>query len=212
MAAIDASAPATALDSSSRSLVALVGLTALASGVSMLLVGVMLPALHSHPVAIIAAEANQAAAAPLAVRQDVAQVPEDSPLIASRDPFSVAHRAGPITTHDHRNAEQSASVRPGLDLRGGSPRPSPCLKTDLERGTRAESAPLATIPLKRDPREVLITLVAAQHGGPGTWSGPCLMRRLTVQDPGHVDSDDRIANALVAPAPVSSPQRRTGPR
>ena len=115
-------------------------------------------------------------------------------------------------THDDLAAGQTSAVHPDPVIRAGSPRLSPCVKIDDERGTRAESAQLATIQLKRDPREVLITLVAAQHGGPGIWSGPCLMRRLTVQDPGQTDSDDRIANALVAPAPVSSPQRLTGPR
>jgi hypothetical protein len=68
-----------------------------------------------------------------------------------------------------------------------------------------------TIPLRRDPREVLITLAAMQHDGPGIWSGPCLMRRLTVQDPGQAASDARIANALVALAPPAAPQRTTGP-
>jgi hypothetical protein len=89
--------------------------------------------------------------------------------------------------------------------------PSACLNEELARGTRAEPAPLATILLQRDPREFLITLAAVQHGGPGTWSGPCLMRRLTVQDPGQANSDDRIANALVAVAPLAAPQRPTGP-
>jgi hypothetical protein len=37
------------------------------------------------------------------------------------------------------------------------------------------------------------------------------MRRLTVQDPGQANSDDRIANALVAVAPLAAPQRPTGP-
>ena len=115
-------------------------------------------------------------------------------------------------THDDLAAGQISAVHPDPDIRAESPRLSPCLKIDDERGTRAESAQLATIPLKRDPREVLITLVAAQHGGPGIWSGPCLMRRLTLQDPGQADSDDRFANALVAPAPMAPLQQPTGPR
>jgi hypothetical protein len=214
MTAIRASTPATALDPYSRSPVAFVlGLVAFISGFTVIVAGAVLPDLTSHPVAVLATAANQAAAAPIAVRQDVARVPEDPHLLpASSDPSSTTRRSGLITTQDHRNAEQIAPVRPGPDIRGQSPRLSPCLKSNLERGTRAESAHLATIPLRRDPREALITLAAEQHGGPGPWSGSCLMRRLTVQDPGQADSDDRIANALVAPAPVSSPQRLTGPR
>jgi hypothetical protein len=102
---------------------------------------------------------------------------------------------------------------PGPDphVPGRSRGPSACLNEEFARGTRAESAQLATILLQRDPREFLITLAAVQHGGPGTWSGPCLMRRLTVQDPGQANSDDRIANALVALAPLAAPQRPTGP-
>jgi hypothetical protein len=214
MTAIRPLAPATALDPYSRSPVAFVlGLVAFISGFTVIVAGAVLPDLTSHPFAVLTTAANQAATASIAVRQDAVRVTEDPHLLpASSDLGSAARQAGPIRTQTHRNAEQIAPVRLGLDIRGGVSRPSPCLKSDLERGTRAESAHLATIPLQRDPREALITLAAEQHGGPGSWSGSCLMRRLTVQDPGQADSDDRIANALVAPAPVASPQRLTGPR
>ena len=214
MTAIDASAPVTALDPNSRYPVMLVvGLVAFIFGFTVLVAGAVLPDLTSHPVTVLATAANQAATAPIAVRQDIARVPENPHLLpASRDSGSTARRTGPIMTQDHRNAEQIAPVRSGHDIRGRSPRPSPCLETDLERGTRAESAHLATIPLQRDPREALLVLAAAQHGGPGSWSGSCLMRRLTGQDPGQAASDDRITNALIAPAPMASPRRLTGPR
>jgi len=108
--------------------------------------------------------------------------------------------------------EPHPAAGPDSYVPGRSRWPSACLEEELARGTRAESAQLATILLQRDPREFLITLAAVQHSGPGKWSGPCLMRRLTVQDPRQADSDDRIANALVALAPLAAPQRPTGPR
>jgi hypothetical protein len=63
---------------------------------------------------------------------------------------------------------------------------------------------LRSDPHHEDPRAVLLQLAAAHHGRGGTCSGSCLMRRLTIQDPGQVDSDDRIANALFAPALMES--------
>ena len=213
MAAIYASASATASDSSSRSLRTLVvGLTALASGVGMLLVSVELPALPSRPVAIIAAAANRMDPAPVVNPQDVARAPGSPRLLtASNGPSFVVRSAGATMTDDNLAAGQISAVRLDPDIRAGSPRPSPCLEIDHEQGTRAEPAPVVTIPLRRDPREVLITLAAMQHGGPGIWSGPCLMRRLIVQDPGQAASDARITNALVALAPPAAPQRTTGP-
>jgi hypothetical protein len=214
MTAIHASAPTTALDRSRRSPAMLVvGLVACVCGFAVLVASAVLPGLTPHPGAIPAAAANQPAAAPTAVRHDAARIIDDPRrLPATSDPAPTTRRAGPITTHDHYNAELIASERPGLDTRGGSPRPSLCLEVDLGRGTRAESAHLATLPLQRDPREALLTLAAAQHGGPGSWSGSCLMRRLSLQEPMRADSDDRISNALVAPAPTAPPQRLTGPR
>ena len=166
-----------------------------------------------HAVEVPGAATKQTSAASLAVRHPATRAIGQPQLLISADALHGAgDTSGSITMHHHRKAGPMALVRPGIDIRGGSPRPSPCLKTDLEQGTRAESAQLATIPLRRDPREALIMLAAVQHGGPGTWSGSCLMRRLTVQDPVQADSDDRIANALAAPDFVASPQPADGPR
>ena len=128
----------------------------------------------SHPVEIPSEEPDQAAVAPFDVRQDVVRVPGKPFLIAVGDLPADGTRTGVA---------------------------SGCLETDLGRGTRSESAHLATLPLRRDPREALMTLAAARHGGPGSWSGPCLMRRLAIPDRSRTDSDDRIATALFASAP-----------
>jgi hypothetical protein len=211
MATIYASAPATALAPSTRSPVALVtGLAALGIGFAILLGGAVWPNSAPHPLVVTTEAVIRSAAVPDAVGQDAAWATGGSRLpstSASTDRHAIAN-----TTHHHRNAEQMASVRSGLDILGGSPRTSSCLTTDLERSTRAESAHPASIPLQRDPREALMTLAAVQHGGPGTWSGSCLMRRLSLLDPVQADSDDRIGNALVALLPVPSPRRLTGPR
>jgi hypothetical protein len=214
MTATRASAQPTTVDRNNRSLAAFVlGLVAFISGFTMLFIGAVPPDLQSHPVAVLAAAANRVDPAPVFSPLDAARAAGGPRLLtASNEPRSAVRGGGATMTHDDLAAGQISAVHPDPDIRAGSPRPSPCLKTDLELGTRAESAQLATIPLQRDPREALIMLAAAQHGGPGIWSGPCLMRRLTVQDSVQADSDDRIANALVAPAPVASPQRLTGPR
>jgi hypothetical protein len=214
MTSIHASAPATALNPSRRSPAMLVvGLVACISSFAMLVAGVALPNLIPYPGAVPAPAANQPAAALTTVRQDAGGATEDPRLLpASGTPDSTAHRFGPITTYDHRNAEPIALGRPGLDPRRVTMRPSHCLNVDLGRGTAAESTHLATLPLQRDPREALLTLAAAQHGGPGLWSGSCLMRRLSLLEPMRADSDDRIANALVTPATATPPQRPIGPR
>jgi hypothetical protein len=214
MTATRASAQPTRLDRNSRSLAAFVlGLVAFISGFTMLFIGAAPPDLQSHPIAVLAAAANRMDPAPAFKPLDAARAAGGPRLLtASSEPRSAVRSGGATMTHDVLAAGQISAVHPDLDIRGQSPRLSPCLKTDLERGTRAESSHLATLPLRRDPREALITLAAAQHGGPGSWSGPCLMRRLTVQDPVQADSDDRIANALVAPTPVTSLQQLTGPR
>ena len=113
---------------------------------------------------------------------------------------------------DHLGAERIGPVHPDADDRTRTGVASLCLETELARGTRSEVPQLATIPLRGEPREALMELAAAQHGGGGTWSGPCLMRRHAIQDSGQVDSDDRIANALVAPTPIAATQRVSGPR
>ena len=214
MTAIRASAPATALDPNScYPVMFVVGLMAFISGFTVLVAGAVLPDLTTHPAAVLTTAANQAAAAPIAVRHDVARVTEDPHLpTASSDPGFTARRAGPITTQDHRKAEQSVPALPGPVIQGRSHRSSACLESEITRGTRSESAHLTTLSPRRDRRDALMTLSAAQHGGPGTWSGPCLMRRLTFQDPGQADSDDRLAAALAAPAPMPPPPRLTGPR
>jgi hypothetical protein len=214
MTATRASSQLTRLGRNSRSTAAFVlGLVAFISGFAMLFIGAVLPDLQSHPVAVLAAAANRVDPAPVFNPQVVARAAGGPRLLAASSEPRSAVRSGEATmTYDDLAAGQIFAVHPDPDIRAGSPRLSPCVKIDDERGTRAESAHLATIPLKWDPREVLIALVAAQHGGPGIWSGPCLMRRLTVQDPSQAASDDRIANAVVAPTPMAPLQRLTGPR
>lgn len=214
MTAILSPAPATPLGFSRRSPAMLVvGLVACVSGFAMLAAGAAPLMLTPRPGAVSAATANQPSTAPTSVRHDaVRNIDAPRRLPPSNHPTSAARRPGPITTHDRRNAELIALVRPGLDIRGGLLRPSPCREADLGPGTRAESAEPSTLPLQRHPREALLALSAAQHGGPGVWSGSCLLRRLSRLDPIRADSDDRIANALVAAAPTAPSQRLTGPR
>ena len=148
MTAITDSALPPALGPSSYSLVALVvGLVALISSVSLLVDGAMLPDQLSLPVDIPGVVVNRVAAAPIVPGQDAVQGTRDLGfLLAVSD----------STAADHR-AEPGERVSTSADSRRQTNRTVARLATELVRGTRAESAHLATIETRwDDPRALLL--------------------------------------------------------
>src|SRR5215212_12005471 len=150
MATIYASASATARAPSARSPVALItGLAALGIGFAMLLGAAVQPNSESHSVMVRAEAANRPATGQDAVGQDTARANEDWRLLRASRAIAFAGRRGvPITMHDPFEAEQVGPVRPDADSHMRTAAPSGCLESELARGARAESAQLATIPLR----------------------------------------------------------------
>jgi hypothetical protein len=147
----------------------------------------------SSPVAIPAETTNQLVAAPIAAEQDAEADTVD------RRRFTIV---GGQTTTDQRSA--SATTQEHI---GGDPIAAAiCLSRDSARGTRAESAHLATNPFCRDLSDALTVMAqAAEHRGGLTNFCPCPLD-VPSDRSRQVTSDDRIANALFSPGVEVRPQ------
>jgi hypothetical protein len=159
MTASHASAVPPALGLCSRSLVTLVGgLAVLLSSVNVLLGGATLP--EDIPGVAV----NRVAAASVAPSQDTAQDTGNPRfLFTASDSSAVDHGGGPALTHDHLGAAPAARFSTNADSRRQTNRAPADLATELARGTRAESAHLATIETRWDDPRVLLLRTA-------TWS------------------------------------------
>jgi hypothetical protein len=157
MTASHTSAVPPALGPCSRSLVALVGgLAVLLSSVNVLLGGATLP------VDIPGVAVNRVAAASVAPIQDTAQDTGNPRfLFTAIDSIVVDHGGGPVLSHDHLGAAPSARFSPNAESRRQTNRTAAGLATELARGTRAESAHLATIETRRDDPRALLLRTAA---------------------------------------------------
>ena len=89
----------------------------------------------------------------------------------------------------------AAAGNPSPEAIARSERPdatADCWRTESGRGTRSESAHLASLPSCPDPRHALAAMAATQHRGRGFRSR-------------HTDGDDGPATALFAPAFTHQP-------
>ena len=157
MTASHASAVPQALGPCSRSLVALVsGLAVLLSSVNVLLGGATLP------VDVPGAGVNRVAAASVAPNQDTAQGAGNPRfLFTASDSIAVDRGGGPALTHDHLGAAPAARFSTNADSRMQTNPTAAGLAIELARGTRAESAHLATIESRwDDPRALLLRTAA----------------------------------------------------
>jgi hypothetical protein len=168
------------------------------------------PDSRSHPVEIPTESAHRAAAASVATGQDPAQATAGLVFITAVDWTATDHRSAPTTTQDRIGVDRVAPVLPGSDNRRGFGVLPTCRRSDPARGTRTASAQLATLPLHGDPRHALMQMAAAHDVERGMRSCPCVMMGLTCPGRGQVDSDERIANALFAPALLQSSRSSSG--
>jgi hypothetical protein len=160
---IDASAPPPAPGPSSRSPVALVVVLAvLISSISLLIGGATLPDPPSLPVDIPDVAVNRVAAAPVAPSRDAVRGTGDP-----RFPFTITdstaahHRVDLAISHVHLAAEPAAHFTTSAETRRQTYRAPADPATELARGTRSESAHLATIETRRnDPRALLLRTAA----------------------------------------------------
>jgi hypothetical protein len=147
MATILTPVPTNRPDFSSRISVSLVGgLATLIFSFIVLSGGTVLPTFKSHPVIVPAEAAVQTAAAPDDAGYDATGLPRSPGHLLSTVNRLTADRPSPAPTTAH--------------LTGAN------VETTLARGTRAESAHLATIVLKPDGRDVrwdLMEMAAAQR-------------------------------------------------
>jgi hypothetical protein len=163
MPAMDASALPPALDPSRCSLAAIVvGLACFISSVILLIVGAALPGPLSLPLAIPGAVVNRVAAAPVVSSQDTLQSAGDPHVFFPAIDFKAAdHGGGTAMTHDHLGAEPAARLSTSADNPSQTHRAATILAAELARGTRAESAHLATIEIRRDDPRALLLRTAA---------------------------------------------------
>jgi hypothetical protein len=163
MTAIDASAPPPALGPSRCSPVALVvGLIVLVSTISLLVGSATLPDLLLPLVDVPGVAVNRVTAAPVVLSRDGVKGTGDPRfLFTAIDSIAADLRVGPAMTHRHLGAEPIARLSTSADSRkqtNGTPASS---VAELARGTRAESALLATIETRRDDPRVLLLRTAA---------------------------------------------------
>ena len=163
MTAIDASAPPPALGPSRCSPVALVvGLVVLVSTISLLVGGATLPDLLLPLIDVPGVAMNRVAAAPVVQSRDGVKGAGDPRfLVTAIDSIAADHRAGPAMTRRHLGADPIARFSTSADSRKQT-KPAPADSApELARGTRAESALLATIETRRDDPRVLLLRTAA---------------------------------------------------
>jgi hypothetical protein len=163
MTAITDSALPPALGPSSYSLVVLiVGLVALISSVSLLVDGAMLPDPLSLPMDIPGVVVNRVAAAPVVPGRDAVQGTGVLRFHVTANESTVADRGASLAmTHEHLGAVPAARVSTGADGRKQTNRTTADPAAELARGTRAESAQLATIETRwDDPRALLLRTAA----------------------------------------------------
>lgn len=189
MAALLAPTPAPPPAPRDRTWVALIpGAAILVSGISVLLVGVVLPDSPSHSMAVPGMEVNQAPAARFDAAYDGVGATGAPPAL----------RFGPVTTQGRLGTDRSSPVLPEADGQSRARTATGCLEPEGTRGTRAESTHLATIPLCGDPREALL-MMAAQYRGRGSYACPCPMGAPPYRS-SLSNTDDRIAEALFGAA------------
>jgi hypothetical protein len=163
MTASHASALPPALDPSRRSPVGLVVfLVVLISSVSLLVGGATLPNPLSLLVDIPGVAVNRVAAAPVVPGRNTAKGTGDLRFhFTAIDSVAVDHGVASTMSHDHLGAAPSARFSTSADSRKQTNRASAGLATELARGTRAESAHLATIETRRDDPRALLLRTAA---------------------------------------------------
>jgi hypothetical protein len=141
MAAILTPALANLFDPSGRGSLRLVaGLAALLIGARALAGSAVQPQARFPPAVVPVETANQTAGVRRAVGHDGARPTQPPAHNGSAGERALADRRAAPTTRD----------RPGGDL-----------ETALARGTRAESAHVATFPLRSDPRDALVEMAMA---------------------------------------------------
>jgi hypothetical protein len=189
MAALPVPTPAVAPDSCRRSPVALgLGLVTLVTGAAFLLAGLLLPVSPSQAIAIPRTLVNPAANAQFdAVHMAEGARHRRLHFTASSPPDS-DNRPGLTTAHDREGRDQESQGTVRLDIQQEARYPHHCV------GDRAESAHLASITLCQDPRDALAAMATAQYRG--IW----VRWDATGAVGAQVGSDDRIAQALFAPA------------
>jgi hypothetical protein len=164
MTATHDSALPPALDPSSCSLVALVvGLAVLISSINLFLGGATLPNPLSLPGDIPSVVVNRVAAASVVPGRDAVQVTGDLRFLFTASDSTAADRGvGLVTiTHEHLGAEPAARFATNAASRRQTNRTAAGLATELARGTRAESAHLASIETRwDDPRALLLRTAA----------------------------------------------------
>ena len=170
MTAMNASALPPAIGPSNCSLAAfVVGLAVLISSVSLLIGGATLPDPLSLLLDIPGVAVNRVAAAPVVSSQDALQGAGNPRFFFTIiDSTAADHRERPAMTHDHLGAEPAARFSPSADNRRQTNRAPAGPAAELARGTRAESAHLATIETRRDdPRALLLRTAAwSRERGP----------------------------------------------
>lgn len=153
-----------ALGPSSCSLVALVvGLAILIRSASLLVDGATPPDLISLPRDIPGVVVNRVAAASVVPGRDAVQVTGDLRFLFTASDSTAADRGVDLvtTTHEHLGAEPAARFATNAASRRQTNRTAAGLATELARGTRAESAHLASIETRwDDPRALLLRTAA----------------------------------------------------
>ena len=128
----------------------------------MLVGGATLPDPLSLPVAIPGVGVNRVAAAPVVPGRDAVQGTGDLRLLfTASDSTAADHGVRPALTHEHHGAEPAARFSASADRRRQANRTAAVPAIELARGTRAESAHLATIEARwDDPRALLLRTAA----------------------------------------------------
>jgi hypothetical protein len=173
MTTIDASALPTALARSNCSLAALVVcLIVLISSVSLLVGGATLLDPPSLSLDIPGVAMNRVAAAPVVSSQDAPRRTGDPRFFFTTiDSTAPVHGIGPAMVHDHLGVEPAARLSTSTDNRRQTNRAPADPATELTRGTRAESAQLATIEARRDDPRALLLRTAAWSRERGRTNG-----------------------------------------
>jgi hypothetical protein len=163
MTAMSAIALPPALARSNCSPAALVvSLTVLISSVSLLVGGATLPDPLWLSLDIPGVAVNRFAAAPVVSSQDAPRRTGDPRfLFMAIDSIAPDHGGGPAIAHDHLGAEPAARLSTSADNRRQTNRAPADPATELARGTRAESAHLATIEARQDDPRALLLRTAA---------------------------------------------------
>jgi hypothetical protein len=159
-----------ALGPSSSSLVALVvGLAILIRSVSLLVGGATLPDPLSPPVDFPGVVVNRVAAAPVGPDQDAVQGTGELRFLFTASDSATDHGVGPAMIREHLGAEPAARFSTSANSRTEINRIAAGPASELARGTRAESAHLATIETRRDdPRALLLRTAAWSRERGGT--------------------------------------------